>query len=123
LSARTKVGQAFGKAAVFLLSYALLASAPAAAHGPIAAHRIAIPGGGNALPHHLAPASTQSSRSEIRLGSQGEVLEKAGAILAACAAYEQAIATIDGLPKRHRDNESTSDLEACLKGALLQLRR
>ena len=71
----------------------------------------------------MASPDSIEPRLEVWLGHQVEILEKAGAILAACAAYEQAIATIDALPERHRENEGTPDLEACLKGALLQLRR
>jgi hypothetical protein len=153
LSARRKVGPAFAKAAVFLVSYALLVSAPTAAHGPIAkldqsgasiadytqaiahfdrrkpdsdvehAHLIAASGGKHVPLQHLASATTRSSQPEIWLGRQGEIPEKAGTIVAACAAYEQAIATIGALPERHRETKATPDLEACLKGALLQLRR
>jgi hypothetical protein len=153
LSGRTNVGQVFGKAAVFLVSYALLVSAPAAAGRPIAqlgqnfasiaectlaiaqldrpgpnydlegAHLIAASGGEHVRRHHLASAATRSSHSEIWLGRQGEILEKAGTLVAACAAYEQAIATIDALPECHRGTRAILDLEARLKGALLQLRR
>ena len=152
LFARTKVGRAFGNAVVFMVSYALLVSAPAAAHGPIAnlgqhgasiaeytqaiaqlsrprpdhdlerAHLIAAPRSGPPL-FHLASATRQSSRSEVWLGRQGEIPEKAGTIVAACAAYGQAIATIDAPPERHCRSRATPDLEACPKGALLQLRR
>ena len=153
MSARTKVERAFGNAVVFMVSYALLVSAPASAHGPIAtlgqnrasiadytqaiaqlsrprpdhdlerAHLIAAPGPELDLPHRVTSAPTQSSRSELWLGRQGEILEKAGVIVAACAAYEQGIATIDALPERHGETKATPDLEACPRGARRQLRR
>jgi hypothetical protein len=152
LSARRKVGPAFAKAAVFLVSYALLISA-ATAREPITqlgqnvasiadyrhvlaqldracrdydlegAHLIAASGGEHVRLHHLASAATRSNQPAIWLGHQVEILEKAGTIVAACAAHEQASATLDALPERHRGTRATPDLEACLKGALLQLRR
>ena len=151
MSARTRVGRAFGNAVVFMVSFALLVSAPAA-HGPIAtlgqnsassadytqaiaqlsrprpdhdlerAHLIAAPRSGPPL-FRLSSATRQSSRPDVWLGRQGEVPEKAGTLVAACAAYGQAIATIDAPPERHRRTRATPDLEACPKGALLQLRR
>ena len=152
MSARTKVGRVFGNAVAFMVSYALLVSAPAAAHGPIAtlgqnsassadytqaiaqlsrprpdhdlerAHLIAAPRSGTPL-FRLASALPQSSRPDVWLGRQGEIPEKAGTIVAACAAYGQAIATIDAPSERHRRTRATPDLEACPKGTLLQLRR
>ena len=152
MSARIKVGRAFGNAVVFMVSYALLVSAPAAAHGPIAtlgqnsasiadytqviallsrprpdydlerAHLIAAPRSGTRL-FRLASAPSQSSRPDVWLGRQGEIPEKAGTIVAACAAYGQAIATIEAPPERHRRTRATPYLEAFPKGALLQLRR
>ena len=138
LSARKKVGQAFGKAAVFLLSYALVVSAPAAAYTPIdtlgqngatiadytkaiaklsrprpdhdleRAHLIAAPRSGPPL-FRLASATRQSSRPEVWLGRQGEIPEKAGTFVAVCAAYEQAIATIDAPPERHPRTRAAPD--------------
>lgn len=151
--ARSKVGPAFAKIAAFLVCYTLLVSAPAAAQGPITqlgrngasianstqaiaqldrpcphydlkgAHLIAASGGEHVRLHHVASAPIRSSESDIWLGHQGEILEKAGTVVAACAAYEQAIATIDALPERHHGTTAILDLEARLKGALLQLRR
>jgi tetratricopeptide (TPR) repeat protein len=64
-----------------------------------------------------------STRRESLLARLGEILELAGRVHAARAAYEQAVSAINNLSPRHRRTRGTLELEAQLHAALARLPR
>lgn len=69
----------------------------------------------------LESLAAYTSRRESLLARLGEILELAGRTDAARAAYQQAVAAINGLTPRHRATRGIVELEAQLRHALARL--